>query len=84
MTEQAHLDELLSFIAGTGRYSLFGAGMHTYPNGDANDRLKYEMCLELEQQGKIRKHLVTKDFVIWMPTTITDGAREGVSNNSEL
>lgn len=73
MTEQAQLDELLSFIAGTGKYAIFGAGMHTYPKGDASQRLKYEMCLELEQQGQIRRHLVTEDKVVWMPTELKDG-----------
>lgn len=43
MTEQAQLDELLSFISGTGKWAIFGAGMHTYPKGGDNDRLKHEM-----------------------------------------
>lgn len=73
MTDQAHLDELLSFIAGTGKWALFGAGMHTYPTGDDSQRLKYEMCLELERQGKIKRHLVTEDSVVWVPTDPKDG-----------
>lgn len=72
MTEQAQLNELLSFISGTGKWAHFGAGMHTYPNGDANDRLKYEMCLELERQGKVRKHLVTDTATVWMPAEPKD------------
>lgn len=73
MAEQAQLDELLSFISGTGKYAIFGSGMHTYPTSeDADQRRKYEMCLELEQQGKIRKHIVTDTATVWMPTEPED------------
>jgi len=62
------LMELLEFIRGTGKFHILGEGIHSYPNGDNNNKLIHAGCMELEQQGLIYKKNVTEVYTLWLPT----------------
>jgi hypothetical protein len=71
MDHQAALDELLEFICGRGVFGHWGQGIHTYPltaQRDANQRVLYEACLELERRGLVYRKFERDDHVYFMPT----------------
>lgn len=60
--------DLLEFIKGTGKYEVLGRGITTYPNAvDENQMKIHAGCLILESEGKIKRHLVTDSYIVWMP-----------------
>ena len=67
MTE-ADLEDLLDFIAGRGRFTAFGDGMHTYPGRDENQKGLHDGCLELERRGLIVRTINTPDHCAWRTT----------------
>ncbi len=64
---EADLNQLYGFIAGRGPWRHFGPGMRTHPEGDAQDRLKHDACLELERRGRIKRKLEESGLVVWEP-----------------
>ena len=52
-----NLNDLLVFIGGKGRFWILGNGIHTYPDGDDNQKRIYEGCVELEKRGKVYRFI---------------------------
>lgn len=58
--------DLFDLIKGVGKYSIFGAGLHTYPGkGQANQKL-HDACVELEKEGLIRRVIDEDDYVFFV------------------
>lgn len=60
--EAKNPDELLDFID-----SPISKGIHTYPNGDENNRGIFTQCLRLEKQGRIWRDIDRPEHVFWLP-----------------
>lgn len=63
---EKHLKELLQLIKGEGRFYVLGSGLHTYPNGDENNKKIFARCLELEQKDLIYRKIDEPSFVLWV------------------
>ena len=70
--------ELLSIIAGTGKFSLFGPGLRTYPGRDENNDKLHDACVELEKRGLVKSVSKIEDGVAcWLWQVVTAKVRRG-------
>lgn len=59
--------ELLDLIAGRGKWAWTGkAGFHTHPSASKNQDALHSACLELEQNGLIRRLIDEPGNVCWV------------------
>jgi len=60
--------ELLAFVAGRGRWSFFGGGLHTWPGrGDDAERTHGILC-EMERRGLVYRFIDEPDHVCFKAT----------------
>lgn len=59
------LVELLEFIGGEKYGWIGGNGVHTYPNGDENNKRLFAGCAELEKRGKVRREIDEPGHVLF-------------------
>jgi hypothetical protein len=72
VTEEGY-QQLFDFIAGNHPYQILGNGIHTYPEGDENQKSIFADCLELERRGLIFRFKEDRDAVIWKAKTEKEG-----------
>jgi hypothetical protein len=66
LSETYNKQDLFDLIKGTGKYSIFGGGLHTYPGkGQANQRL-HDACVELENEGLIKRQIDELGYVFFV------------------
>ena len=63
MFTDEELKELLEFISGKGKFWHLGNGIHTYPNGDENNKKIFAGCIELEKRGLVYRFIDEPEHV---------------------
>lgn len=65
--DEAALTELLNFVAGRGRFTMLGGGVHTFPGRDDNQQALHDGCLELERRGQVERVIDDEGHCYWRP-----------------